>query len=191
MRIEMKREAELAKRKGLANRTMFALIGMGVTLALAYLVTTILFSLEVITPRFFYSELSVPPEVSEGVLQLAVVFLLFCVFQLIMMMGFAVISPEARARTGKPTIDVKEPDYFDQHYNYQAQAQYSEEEYTYSAGDYSSATGGNGVVQTSQEAVEEWRPDEYQADEIQPDVSRTYEQEYEAFGEEYRRDDLV
>jgi hypothetical protein len=186
MRIEMKKEAELANRKGLANRTMFALIGMGATLVLAYLVTKTLFSLEVITPGFFYSELSVPPEVSEGMLQLAVVFLFFCGFQIIMMMGFAVISPEARTRTGKPTVDIKDPDYFDQHYNYQAQAQYSEEGYTYSASESSYSTNENGAVQTSQDVVEEWQPDEYQ-----PDEYRAYEQEIEVFGTKYRRDGSV
>ena len=183
MRIEMKREAELAKRKGLANRTFFALLGMGVTLVLAYLLMTILFSLEVITPAFFYSELSVPAEVSEGIIQLAVVILLFCGFQLLMMMGFAILSPEARTRTGEPTLESKELDYFDQHYNYQAQTQYAEEEYTYSASEYSPISDQNGKVGSSHEPIEEWQPETYQSEDYRP-----YEQDYDSFGEQYRRD---
>lgn len=163
MRIEMKREAELAKRKGLANRTIIALAGMAVTLALAYFLTTVLFSMELITPAFFYNEFSVPPEVGEGVLRLAVVFLFFCGFQLLMMMGFAIISPEARARPGKATFVAKDPDYFDQHYNFQAQAQHSEEEYTYTASEYSYSKDENETAQTSQDTVEEWQPEEWQA----------------------------
>jgi hypothetical protein len=183
MRIEMKREAELAKRKGLANRTFFALLGMAVTLVLAYLLSIVLFSMEIITPGFFYSELSVPAEVSEGIIHLAVVILLFCGFQLIMMMGFAVLSPEARTRSGKPTFEAKELDYVDQHYNYQAQEQYSEDEYTYSASSYLPESDQKAAVQANQESADGWQPEVYQSGDY-----RAYEEEYESFGEQYRRD---
>lgn len=195
MRIEMKREAELAKRKGLAGRTAVALIGMAVTFALAYMVAIILFSREIITPGFFYDELSVPAEVSEWMIQLAVVFIIFCGFQLIMMLIFAVFSPEARTRSGKPTTAAKDLDYFDKHYNYQAQADYSEEEYTYTASDPAHTAGTNGITKQEQDIFdewqpEEWAPEEHQAENYQPEEYGLYEQEYESFGKNYRRDDL-
>lgn len=121
MRIDMKREAELAKRQGFANRTLVSLAGMGATLVVALLLATVLFSLKIITPEFFYEELVVPTAVSESVLRLTTTLILFVIMQLFLLMGYAILSPSARAKTGQPTVRAVDPDYYDMHFGHDSQ----------------------------------------------------------------------
>lgn len=116
MRIDMKREAELAQRKGFADRTLLSLAGMGVTFVIALLLATMLFSLDIITPEFFYEELVVPTLVGESVLRLTTTFAFFVVLQFILLMGYAILSPSARAKTGQATARAIDPDYYDMHF---------------------------------------------------------------------------
>ena len=60
MRIDMKRDAETAKRKGFAGRTIFAVVALIVGFVLSYVVTTYLFNNEILTDSFFYNQLLRP-----------------------------------------------------------------------------------------------------------------------------------
>ncbi len=113
MRIDMKRNAEVAKRKGLANRTAFAILALFGGFVVAYVLTSVLFSREVLKVNFFYNELHVPRDVSEGIIYLAVAFLFTFFFQFIAIMVYALANPTARERPGTPTAVAKDPDYYE------------------------------------------------------------------------------
>ena len=102
MRIDMKRDAEVAKRKGLAGRTIVAVVSLIVGFVIAYAVSLWLFSSELVTSNFFYKELSIPVTVSEGILQLFISIIII-----------ALASPSARERPGTPTAIAKDPDYYE------------------------------------------------------------------------------
>lgn len=117
MRIDMKRDAELAQRKGFAGRTIIAVIALILGFALSYAVTTYLFANEIVTVYFFYYQLFIPETVSEGVIRLGLAFVMLFVLQFFAIMAYAVFSPEARVRTGTPTAVAQDPDYYEV-YNY-------------------------------------------------------------------------
>ena len=120
MRIEMKREAELAKRRGLANRTAVAVVTLILGFVIAYLLSALLFSKEIITVDFFYNELAIPETVNQAMLQIGFAFVIVIILQLIVVMAFGLTNPAARARPGTPTVEAKDLDYYDAHYNFQA-----------------------------------------------------------------------
>ena len=113
MRIDMKRDAETAKRKGLAGRTIFAVTALIVGFGLSYAVTTYLFNSEVLNVNFFYNQLFVPRTVSEGIVRFAVAFVMVFVLQFVSIIAYAVASPEARVRPGTPTAIAQDPDYYE------------------------------------------------------------------------------
>ncbi len=113
MRIDMKRDAETAKRKGFAGRTIFAVVALIVGFALSYVVTTYLFNNEILTDSFFYNQLFVPRTVSEDVLRLAVAFVMVFVLQFFAIIAYAIASPEAKIRPGTPTAIAQDPDYYE------------------------------------------------------------------------------
>lgn len=117
MRIDMKRNAETAKRKGLANRTIFAVTALIVGFTFSYVVATYLFNKEILTDSFFYNQLFIPTTVSEGILRLAVAFVMMFVLQFFAIIAYAIASPEARVRPGTPTAIAQDPDYYEI-YNY-------------------------------------------------------------------------
>lgn len=113
MRIDMKRDAEIAKRKGLAGRTIFAVSALVLGFAISYVITTYLFNNEILTDRFFYNQLFIPRTVSETVLRLGVAFVMVFVLQFFAIIAYAVASPEARVRPGTPTAIAQDPDYYE------------------------------------------------------------------------------
>jgi hypothetical protein len=113
MRIDMKRDAETAKRKGLAGRTIFAVVALVVGFGLSYLITTYLFNNEILTDSFFYNQLFIPRTVSEGILRLGLAFVMVFVIQFFAIIAYAVASPEARVRPGTPTAIAQDPDYYE------------------------------------------------------------------------------
>jgi len=113
MRIDMKRDAEVAKRKGLAGRTTAAVISLVVGFGIAYAVSLWLFKSEHITSNFFYTQLSVPITVSEGILQIFVAIMIVFLLQFIAIIAFALASPSARERPGTPSAVARDPDYYE------------------------------------------------------------------------------
>ena len=117
MRIDMKKDAELAKRKGFAGRTVFAVTALIVGFALSYALTHYLFSNEIVSANFFYNQLFVPRTVSEEIIKFALAFVMVFVLQFFSIIAYALASPQARVRTGTPTAIAQDPDYYEA-YNY-------------------------------------------------------------------------
>lgn len=117
MRIDMKRQAELSKRQGFANRTIFAVIALSIGFVLAYLLTSYLFAEEILTFNFFYNQLFIPKTVSEGVIRFGVAVLGVFFLQFLGIIAYALTSPSARVRPGTPSVLAQDPDYYES-FNY-------------------------------------------------------------------------
>ena len=110
MRIDMKHDTELARRKGLTGRTIVATTWLIMGFVIAYFLTDWLFKSELISPNFFYSQLFIPETIDEGIIRVGLMAIIVVVMQFFMLIGFAVASPTARARPGTPTPFAKDPD---------------------------------------------------------------------------------
>jgi uncharacterized BrkB/YihY/UPF0761 family membrane protein len=117
MRIEMKHEAELEKRKGLTGRTILAFIWLFASFVVSILLAIWLLIGDIIGTRFFYQDLGISDTVSEVVLIVAVAFIIFLLIQLIVLIGYAAFSPKAKMRTGTPSAYSSNPDPYDQTYD--------------------------------------------------------------------------
>ena len=117
MRIEMKHEAELEKRKGLTGRTILAFVWLFASFAVSILVASWLLIGDIIGTKFFYQDLGIPDTVSEVVLILAVALIIYLIIQLFVLIGYAAFSPKAKMRTGTPSAYSSNPDPYDQTYD--------------------------------------------------------------------------
>jgi hypothetical protein len=113
MRIDMKRQAEVSKRQGLANKTTLAILAFVIGFVVAYLGTSYLFSAEILSVNFFYKELFIPDTVSEGVIRVALALLLVFFLQFMGIIAYALASPSAKVRPGTPTALARDPDYYE------------------------------------------------------------------------------
>ncbi|HIP73612.1 MAG TPA: hypothetical protein EYH05_19720 [Anaerolineae bacterium] len=117
MRIEKKKEEELAERKGLTKRTIAQLIWLGLSFVLGYFLAEYLFDSGVLTPSLFYVQLFIPRSVPQWGLVLMVTVAIVIVLQIMFVFGFILASPEGRRRTGNPSLRSRNKDPFDdRHY---------------------------------------------------------------------------
>lgn len=110
MRIEMKHEAELEKRKGLTWRTIVSVVWLFAAFFASYLITLWLFSEEYLTTGHFYQSLQVPTSISETVITIGTAFVIFLAIQFIVLILFALASPNAKRRPGVPRAESDDPD---------------------------------------------------------------------------------
>lgn len=113
MRLEKKREEELAKRRGLTGRTIIQVIWLLITGTLAYFFVNYLFSQGIVTANIFYNQLLIPRSVPEIGLKLLMVLGIVIVMQIVFSIGFIIASPEGRRRTGDATLKSRNKDPFD------------------------------------------------------------------------------
>lgn len=114
MRLEKKREAELAERKGAGKRTMLMLGWLAISGVAAYFLASYMFSSGILTYRELYNQLSLSPnDVPPWAVLGGVIVVLVIVFQFFVMVGFFIASPEGRRRTGDPSLSSTSNDPFD------------------------------------------------------------------------------
>lgn len=118
MRLERKRDAELAKRKGLAVKTIIALFWFGLCFAAAYYLVNWLLESETITYGFFYSRFSIPRTVDEEFIRFGLMFVIVVLIQFFVLIGYAFASPTGRLRPGDPSLTSREPDPDADRYDY-------------------------------------------------------------------------
>jgi hypothetical protein len=118
MRLERKKEAELAKRKGLAVRTILAVIWFGLCFVAAYFIVNWLFESETVTLSFFYYQLRIPTSVSEGFIRAGLMVFIVVLIQFFVLLGYAFASPIGRVRPGDATLRSQEPDPNADRYDY-------------------------------------------------------------------------
>lgn len=118
MRLERKRQAELAQRKGLAVRTIIAVIWFGLCFVAAYFIVNWLFESETVTLGFFYGRLHIPTSVSEGFIRAGLMVVIVLLIQFFVLLGYAFASPVGRIRPGDATLRSSEPDPNADQYDY-------------------------------------------------------------------------
>ena len=118
MRLERKRDAELAKRKGLAIKTIIALIWFGLCFTAAYFLVNWLFDSDILTIGAIYNRLRIPRTVSEEFIRFGLMVLIVFLMNFFILIGYAFASPLGRVRPGKPSLRSPEPDPNAERYDY-------------------------------------------------------------------------
>lgn len=116
MRIEKKREQELARREGLTRRTIIQVIWLLISGVFAYFIVQALFGAGVITMQFFYQDLAVPADIPEIAIRGALILIIVFIMQFFLIFGYVVASPQGRARSGKPSAYSRNPDPLENEY---------------------------------------------------------------------------
>lgn len=113
MRLEKKREEEIARRKGLTGRTIFQVIWFVLSFAIAYFFVNYLFDNGYLTESLLYSQLFIPRTVPPLAVRILVMVGVVIVMQIMYYMGFFIASPEGRRRTGSASLHSRNKDPFD------------------------------------------------------------------------------
>jgi hypothetical protein len=112
MRLDQKREEELATRRGTTGKTIIQFIWLLISFAAAYFVIDLIINAGYLSYNMIYGvgiPRSIPPIAIKGVLMLVVVVFM----QFFLFIGFMFANPEGRRRTGDPTLKSKTKDPFD------------------------------------------------------------------------------
>ncbi|GMQ79565.1 MAG: hypothetical protein BMS9Abin02_2167 [Anaerolineae bacterium] len=118
MRIEMKRDRELAKRKGNARRTIVGIGWLALCFTVAYFLSEWLFEQEILDINFFYSRLLIPRTVNEIFVQIGFMAVIVILMQFLILIGYAFSSPIGRMRPGRASPYSRDPDLDDHRYDY-------------------------------------------------------------------------
>ena len=110
MRIEMKREAELQKRKGQTWRTVLAILWLILSFVGAYFLTNWLLAEGYLELGYFYQFFRIPGTVNESTLTLAMSLVVFLGIQFFVLIFLAISSPKAKRKSGIPRVDTDDPD---------------------------------------------------------------------------------
>ncbi len=112
MRLEKKRDEELARRKGLTGRTIFATFWLLISIVIGYFLVDYLIDQGLLSLNMFY-QLGIPRSVPSVVFFWVLVLIVVAIMQFFLMFGFMIASPEGRRRTGEPTLYSRNKDPFD------------------------------------------------------------------------------
>ena len=101
MKLQKKRDAELAAREGSAKTTIIYGIWFIISIALGYGLFYYLDSSGTLTMRALRGDLSLPNSIPEWVIMAVGVFLFVVVAQIALGFGFLIASPDGRRKAGK------------------------------------------------------------------------------------------
>lgn len=118
MRLERKRDAELARRKGLAIKTVIAVIWFGLCFVAAYFLVNWLVDSGILTINALYNRLHIPRSVGEEFIRAGLIVLIVFLIQFFILLGYAFASPLGRLRPGDPSLRSREVDPNADHYDY-------------------------------------------------------------------------
>ena len=103
MRLDKKRDSELAQRKGLTTRTLVQGSWLAICALIAYFALTWLFSSGQLSYNFFYTNLLIPRSIPQPAILGGLILLFVLVMQFFLVLGYAFASPQGRERTGNPS----------------------------------------------------------------------------------------
>ena len=118
MRLDAKRDRELAKRKGLALRTILAVIWLGLCFFVAYVVVSYLFDNDMLTFAFFRGPLYIPFSISDELIIIGVTVVIVVAINFLVLVTYGLLSPTGRRRPGTPSMYSEDPDPDDHKYDY-------------------------------------------------------------------------
>jgi hypothetical protein len=119
MRIDLKHEAEAEKRQGMARKTLRQGLWLVVSFAAAYALSAWLFSSGKLPTEWITEETSLPEDLTVGLLRLVLAFVLVGIIQFIGLIAYAMTSPGARKRTGDPSAETDNPDFYERKFTQQ------------------------------------------------------------------------
>ena len=118
MRLERKHDAELEQRRGLAIKTIIALIWFGLCFTAAYFLVNWQFDSDILTTGAIYNRLRIPTTVGEDFIRIGLMVLIVFLMNFFVLVGFAFASPLGRVRPGKPSLRSREVDPNADRYDY-------------------------------------------------------------------------
>jgi len=114
MRLEKKKDEELAAREGMAGKTIIAFIWLTISAVAAYFLVKYMFDTSTLRYSTFYS-LGLPSQVPNWVILVGMIILVVAIMQSFLMFGFMLASPEGRRRTGDASLHSRSKDPLDDH----------------------------------------------------------------------------
>jgi uncharacterized membrane protein len=112
MRLERKREEEVAKRKGMTGKTIIQFIWLLISFVIAYFVVKFIFDAGYISYNMFYG-VGIPRSIPPIVIMIVLMFVVVVAMQFFLFIGFIMANPEGRRRTGDPTLQSRSEDPYD------------------------------------------------------------------------------
>ena len=114
MRLEKKKDAELAKRKGQARKTILQVIWLAISFVVAYLLATLVIFNGLITYTDVYRSLSISRnDIPEFAILGGVMLIIVFVMQFVFFIGYFLTSYEGRRRPGDPSLYSRNKDPLD------------------------------------------------------------------------------
>ena len=118
MRLDAQRDRELERRKGLARRTILALLWFGLCVVGAYFLINWLFVQEYLEYGWFYSRLFIPWDWPNWIIFAGLVFVVVIVVNVILLISYSFFSAAGRRRPGTASLYSSDPDPDDQRFDY-------------------------------------------------------------------------
>lgn len=112
MRLERKKEEELARRKGSTGKAIIQFIWLIISFGVAYFLVDYVIDVGYISYNMFYN-VGIPREVSPVVIMIVLMLVIVVAMQFIMFIGYVIVNPEGRRHTGNPTLKSKTQDPYD------------------------------------------------------------------------------
>jgi hypothetical protein len=116
MRLELNKERELEKRKGLLGRTLAGIVWLSLISVAAYWLTGWFIENQVVSLNFFYGYLSIPTTIRPQIIRLGFTLTIVIAIQFFILVGYGFASPIGRRRPGEATAFSKDPDPLDNFY---------------------------------------------------------------------------
>ena len=115
MRIEKKKDAEIASRQGNTVRTIIQIVWLIISGVVAYFLITYMIASEEIGFSYntLYNQLFIPRSVPKWALLAGMIIIFVLIMQVFLSLGFAIASPDGRRKTGQPTLYSRTKDPYD------------------------------------------------------------------------------
>lgn len=112
MRLEKKKDEEIAARKGMTGKTIIAFIWLSISAVVAYFLVKYMFDTSVLRYSAFYN-MGLPKQIPNWVIMATMVLFVVAIMQAFLMFGFIFASPEGRRRTGDASLYSHSKDPYD------------------------------------------------------------------------------
>ena len=112
MRLEKKKDEEIAARKGMTGKTIVAFIWLAISAVAAYYLVNYIIDTGSLKYSTFYS-MGLPEQVPDWAIMAAMVFLVVAFMQAVLIFGYMIASPEGRRHTGDASLYSHSKDPYD------------------------------------------------------------------------------
>lgn len=116
MRIEKRREQELAKRQGNWKRTIVQGTWLIISFIIAYYLVTYMDEQRIITTGMVRNAFQLSSSVPQWAVLGGMMLVIVVIFQFVMAMGYFIASPQGRRKAGKGDMYSENRDPFERHF---------------------------------------------------------------------------